>query len=524
MASDPAVERRPLPGSERTRLPGARDLGRALPAAEIEVTIWLRRGSAPGPLPLAAGAGRGAVGPYLSRSDFARLHGARGEDIDQVRRFAEEAALEVREASVGRRSVRVAGSARDFERAFGTELRRFAYSGGTYRGRTGPLRVPRALAGAVEGVFGLDDRPQARAHVRRRRADSTLAGYSPLAVGAAYAFPPGSTGAGQTIGVVELGGGYSSEDLATFFGTLGEPPPTVTPVSVDGATNAPTGVPGGPDDEVELDLELAGALAPGARLVAYFAPNTDRGFLDALTTATHDAVNRPTIVSISWGGPEPSWTAQARAALDSAAEDAASLGLTVLAAAGDQGAGDGEPPGELAVDFPASSPHVLGCGGTRLVLGPGGVTSETVWNDLASGEGATGGGVSTAFPRPSFQRAASVPPAPNGFVGRGVPDVAGDADPDTGYAVRVDGAGAVLGGTSAVAPLWAALVARCNEALGTTLGLAAPLLYDPAVAPSFRDITAGSNGYYRAGPGWDPCTGLGTPNGTALLASLRRSG
>ncbi len=381
--------------------------------------------------------------------------------------------------------------------------------------------MPRELEGVVQGVFGLDDRPQARPHLRRRAPSAAaLPAYTPLEVARAYSFPSGATGRGQCIGLLEFGGGYTAADLAAYFEGLDLPIPEVTSVSVDGGTNAPTGSPNGPDAEVDLDLEMAGSLAPGARLVVYFAPNTDQGFLDALTTAAQDTTNRPSVISVSWGGPEPSWTAQARAALDAAAEDAASLGTTVLAAAGDQGAGDGEPGTTLAVDFPASGPHVLGCGGTRLSIVSGGIGSEVVWNDLAEGEGATGGGVSVVFPRPEFQATDAVPTAPNGFVGRGVPDVAGDADPETGYSVRVDGTSEVLGGTSAVAPLWAALLARINEARGRNAGYVALDLYAAAVAATFHDITVGSNGYYRAGPGWDACTGLGTPNGAALLAAL----
>jgi kumamolisin len=519
-------ERVAVPGSERRPILGARDLGPALHRVEVEVTLWLRRASEANQTPLAS---PGATGPlagrrYLPREEFARVHGARGADLDLVREFASRSSLEVRASSVPRRTVELVGSVNDLGAAFGTELRRFAYPGGTYRGRSGPITLPRAVAQAVEGVFGLDDRPQARPHVRRRRAGAVGPGYSPLTVGAAYGFPSGTGGAGQTIGLLELGGGYSSDDLATYFAGLGLATPTVTSVSVDGGNNAPTGGAGGPDDEVELDVEVAGALAPGARVVVYFAPNTDRGFLDALTSAAHDETNHPTVISVSWGGPEPSWTDQARAALDSAAEDASSLGISVLAASGDQGASDGEASGQLAVDFPASSPHVLACGGTRLTLRAGGIGSERVWNDLSVGEGATGGGVSATFARPTFQGTANVPLSPSGSAGRGVPDVAGDADPETGYAVRVDGSDVVLGGTSAVAPLWAALLARVNGALGTTLGLAAPLLYGPRAAATFHDITVGSNGFYSAGPGWDPCTGLGSPNGSTLLAALRVPG
>jgi kumamolisin len=252
----------------------------------------------------------------------------------------------------------------------------------------------------------------------------------------------------------------------------------------------------------------------------YFAPNTDAGFLDAVSSAIHAAAPAPSVVSISWGGPESSWTAQARQALDALFQDAAALGVTVITAAGDGGATDGPATGPLTVDFPSSSPNVLACGGTRLNLYGSGIGSETVWNDLAEGGGATGGGVSQAFPRPTFQSDASVPPAPNGFVGRGVPDVAGDADPGTGYAVLVDGSNTVIGGTSAVAPLWAGLIARINQARNRPLGFANPVLYPAPVSETFNDVTSGTNGGYSAGPGWDPCTGWGSPDGARLLAAL----
>jgi kumamolisin len=342
-------------------------------------------------------------------------------------------------------------------------------------------------------------------------------------VAAAYDFPPGADGAGQCLGLVELGGGFRPADLAQFFGGLGLAVPSVTAVSVGGGANAPTGNPNGPDAEVELDIEVAGSVAPGSRIVVYFAPNTDQGFLDALATAIHDTTNSPTIVSVSWGGPEESWTAQARAAFTSVLEDAAALGVTVLASAGDNGADDGGPGTGLGVDFPASSPGVIACGGTRLVLADGTVSSETVWNDLANGEGATGGGVSEDFARPSFQSNAHVPHAPNGFAGRGVPDVAGDADPTTGYRVLVDGTSSVIGGTSAVAPLWAGLVARLNQRLGKPVGYVNSQLYAVGGTAAFREVVSGNNGGYSAGPGWNACSGLGSPNGGALLAALRRA-
>ena len=172
------------------------------------------------------------------------------------------------------------------------------------------------------------------------------------------------------------------------------------------------------------------------------------------------------------------------------------------------------------MDFPAASPYVVGCGGTKLTISGGAIGSEQAWNELAANEGATGGGVSEVFALPSYQQSANVPKAPNGFVGRGVPDVAGNADPETGYNVVVDGQQSVIGGTSAVAPLWAGLLALINESLGANVGYVNPLLYSAKAEATFHDITSGNNGTYSAGKGWDACTGLGTPNGTALLAAL----
>ena len=290
----------------------------------------------------------------------------------------------------------------------------------------------------------------------------------------------------------------------------------MTAVGVAGGSNQPGG---SADDEVMLDIEVSGALAPGAHIVVYFAPNTDQGFYEAISQAAHDSVNKPSVMSISWGGPEDSWTSPSLAAMETALEDAVALGVTVTVAAGDNGSSDGESDGQPHVDFPASSPYSLGCGGTKLVSSAGAIASEVVWNETASDEGATGGGVSVEFALPAWQRGSKVPKAPNASAGRGVPDVAGDADPLTGYQVLVDGQRAVIGGTSAVAPLWAALIARCNQSLGAALGDVHAALYQIGER-AFHDITRGNNGAYQAAPGWDACTGLGSPNGQALLSAL----
>lgn len=511
-------DRVPVPGSERLPLPDARDAGAPDPNERITISVVVRPRA---PVPhTVTDTGSSSVSPPIDRAEFAAAHGADPTDLERIREFAHASDLTVEEASAARRTVVLNGTIAAMGAAFGTELRRYAHPDGIYRGRTGPLLVPAEIAPIVQGVFGLDDRPQARTHYRIRAGAGVS--YTPLQLAHLYDFPVGLDGAGQCIAIIELGGGYRPDDLGAYFGALGLPVPSVEVVSVDQGQNQPTGSPNSADGEVALDIEIAGALAPGARLAVYFAPNTDRGFLDAITTAIHDTARQPTVLSISWGGPESSWTAQATQAMDQAFQDAVALGLTVCCASGDRGSSDGVTDGQAHVDFPASSPHVLACGGTRLDSAGGAITAEVVWND---GNGASGGGVSGVFAQPAWQAGRNVPaPAPGGVQGRGIPDVAGNADPATGYSVQVDGQQLVFGGTSAVAPLWAGLIARLGQQTrqaGRPLGYLAPLLYAlPSSSSGFHDITQGTNGDYAAGPGWDPCTGLGSPDGTQLLDLL----
>ena len=525
----PQRNRISLPHSERAPMAGARRVGPSDPHQRIEVTILLRRRSKSNEYPKIdeLGARLPKERRHLTREDFAITHGAHPDDIASVRKFASDFGLQVISINPARRSVVLAGTIEAFSRAFEVELSRYEHPRGTYRGRTGPLTIPTELSEAVEGVFGLDDRPQAQPHFRIRKKPAGPAqpriqqgGYDPPQVAQAYDFPTGLDGSGQSIAILELGGGYNAGDLDAFFSSLQLPTPQVTTISVDAGANSPTGDRSGPDGEVELDIEIAGAIAPRAQIGVYFAPNTDRGFLDALTTAIHDTNLRPSVISISWGGPESAWTQQAMNAFDSACQDAAAMGITVFAASGDNGATDGDPSGNLTVDFPASSPHISGCGGTKLTASGNTITDEEVWNELSQNEGATGGGVSQVFPLPTWQQGANVPNSPKGQPGRGVPDVAGDADPTTGYNVFVDGSSAIIGGTSAVAPLWAALIALINQSLNQPVGFLNPLLYSRNVEAALNDISQGSNGSYSAAPGWDPCTGLGSPDGTKLLAVL----
>jgi kumamolisin len=522
------MARRPLKGSERSPLPNSRSLGPADPAERLEVTVVVR---ATDPQGLQTrmqeiATSRGSRN-HLSRADYARRHGASRADLDAVREFAEAHGLAVVQEHAGRRTLVLAGTVAQFNDAFDVELQQCSHPGGTYRGRTGPVHVPAELSGIIEAVLGLDNRPQAEAHFRMkatqsgRRSRSARAGaasFTPVQLAAIYDFPQGD-GEGECIALIELGGGYRPQDLQTYFSGLGVPLPTVTAVSVDQATNQPTGDPDGPDGEVMLDIEVAGAIAPAAAIAVYFAPNTDAGFLDAVTTAIHDDVRKPSVVSISWGGAESTWTQQAMTTMDEAFQAAAAMGITVCVAAGDSGSTDGVSDGSNHVDFPASSSHTLACGGTSLQANGTTIVSEVVWNDGNPASGATGGGVSTVFALPSWQQnlvTTDVEGATSPLSMRGVPDVSADADPQTGYSILVDGTTAVFGGTSAVAPLWAGLIARINAATGRSAGLVNPALYGQPSA--LHDITQGNNGGFAASPGWDACTGLGSPDGAKVAA------
>jgi kumamolisin len=510
-----------IQGSERAELPAARTVSAADPAEQILVTVIVRRRARQDFQNRVAALASGRhTGGYLTRAEFAERYGAAASDLAAVRAFAVSHELAVLEEHAARRTLLLSGSVAQFCKAFDVKLHRMAYPGGSYRGRVGAVMGPAELGNIIEAVLGLDDRPQAKTHFRLQTAANkrpakapTQVSYEPPQVASLYAFPAG-TGQGQCVGLIELGGGFVPADLATYFAGLNIAPPKVTAVSVDQATNNPTGEVDGPDGEVMLDIEMVGALAPGASIAVYFAPNTDAGFLDAITTAIHDTANQPSVISISWGDAESTWATEAMTAMDEAFQAAATLGITVCVASGDSGSSDGVASGDH-VDFPASSPHVLACGGTSLRGTQTTIASEVVWNDSSSG-GASGGGVSSFFATPGWQAGLSADRegVSSPLAMRGVPDVAGDADPDTGYDVRIDGEDTVIGGTSAVAPLWAALIARINQTSGKNAGLVNPQLYGNPQA--LRDITSGNNGDFDATIGWDACTGLGSPNGTLL--------
>jgi kumamolisin len=470
----------------------------------------------------------------MGRDEFEKEYGSSDDDIRKTVEFANHAGLSVVKTEKEKRAIELRGSITQMEKAFGTSLSNYKRADGlVFRARKGAVKIPAVLQGIVVGIFGLDNRPVATPKFKIRKKGRKIASrqaasssFFPPAISKLYNFPQDVTGKGQSIAIIELGGGFRMEDLTAYFKRLKLPVPKVVAVSVDGAHNSP-GKASGPDGEVMLDIEVAAGIAPDAEIIVYFAANNDKAFLDAIMAAIHDKTNQPSVISISWGSAEGEaggWTASSMNAFDQAFHAAATLGITVCAAAGDNGSNDNINDGKVHVDFPAASPFCLACGGTLLSASNGRVSSEVVWHEADGG--ATGGGISDVFPLPSYQTGATVDKSLNtGKPGRGVPDIAADADPASGYNIQVDGQSMVIGGTSAVAPMMAGLVALLNEKLGRTVGFIHPKMY--AHTSVFRDITQGNNITtpnnmgYSAHAGWDACSGNGVPDGLKLLSILQ---
>jgi kumamolisin len=501
-----------IPGSRHPAPEGMRATGRVPDSEPITISVYLKDRS--GDAGVEGGRQLGGVGMRASlRATRTADH---ADDVAAVEAYASASGLTVTQADPARRLVQITGNAADFEKAFGTELQHYEHEGHVCRGREGALHLPSDLVSRIDAVLGLDTSPIATPKIVPHRGPTQPAGYLPNEVAALYGFSE-LDGTGQCIAIVELGGGFRDADTQAAFKAMGLPVPDVTAVSVDEGTNSP-GDGSGADGEVALDIQVAGGVAPGAMLAVYFAPNTSQGFVDAISQAVHDETNKPSVISISWGSPEANWSGQALTAMNAALKDAVTVGVTVLCASGDALATDGDSDGKAHVDYPSSNPYVLGCGGTHIETSDGKVTAETVWK---SNGGGTGGGVSDLFALPAYQATAKVPKPTVSAGGRGVPDVAGNADPDSGYRIITDGQTGIIGGTSAVAPLWAGLIAAFNAKRSKPVGFVHAALYQHGA--SFRDITSGDNRSgpigFDAGPGWDACTGLGSP-APAVFAQL----
>jgi len=479
--------------------------------------------------------------PVLSYEEHAQRYGSTAQDLAAVQTFAAAHGLEVTEASAARRVVELSGTLATFAEAFAVRFRLFDSPRRVFRSHTGPVAVPRELHGVIEDVIGLDDRPLLLPWAAAAGGGLDRLSYvDPRTLAAHYQFPSGATGAGQCIGVLQFGGGYTESDLETYFSLRGITMPQIALVTLGGQTNQPADratilqcgqclgvVPVGVGDVVDLqslaalssfectmDLQLLGTLAPGARLVTYMAPETPRGQYLAFSTAIFDPANAPAVINCSWGGPESEIPRNNAISLDRLFQHAALKGVTICVSSGDFGDGTVRY-GKPTPQFPATSPYVLSCGGTSVSAD---LSRETSWYEVSPnlpGPMSGGGGFSQVFAIPDWQKAAGT-----GSAWRGYPDIAAKADVVGGYDVVISGLDLAMGGTSAAAPLWAALAALLNERLGKPVGLLGPHLYTQPFAQAVRDITKSGGGPCTPTPGWDMCTGLGVPVGTALLAAL----
>ena len=523
---------RPRPGHRRVR-----DLTVHEWHQPIDVTLMLRE--RPGALSIAHSvawlheAQRRGV-QRVSGEELQAQHACAGSDRARVASWAHRNGLRVLNDDPLTRRVTVRGRTGHLSELFGVQLQQMRWErphgSVEYRGHMGPVRLAAELSGVVTGVFGLDDRPVAEPQLRQPHASRpAIVSYDPPEIAAVYAFPRmPNLGEGMhiTAGLIELGGVAHRADVESAFTRLALPPPEIVNVSIDGTV--PESDPDGADMEVALDYQVLGAMvqamAPRARvtIVAYNAPNSERGFMNAVAAAATDRLHRPQAASISWGSPEDNWTIQGMRAMDSLFASGSLRGVTYSAAAGDAGSSNAELDGRQHAEFPASSPHVWACGGTTLLALRGHLISETVWNELALDAGAAGSGVSGVFAPPDYQARNGVQPrsADRHTPGRGLPDGSGVADPVTGWNIVACGKLMITGGTSAVAPMYTALWSLIAASRGSRLGMPHPIVYARR-GRAFNDVIQGNTGGpYAARKGWDAASGWGSPNGRALMREL----
>jgi kumamolisin len=527
-----------LPGSRRPARAGAKRIADVPADSPIEVTVAIR-----GPkLPDDDALGQ----PALSREQFRHHYAASQHDADQVAANLQAYGLKIDETSLINRTLRVSGTAAQMEAAFQAQLGIYHDAQqGNFRGRASILKVPTALGGIVQGVFGLDERRVALRHTQFRELEHLQAApLTPKQVAQRYAFPQGD-GKGQVIGIAEFGGAYFPADAKAFNEKYQLPLPTITPVSVGLPVLTPSQVQKlrparrkqviEDSGEVMMDIEIVASLCPAATILVFFAPFTQKGWVDLIGKLVAGTPQPCSILSVSWGLAEdsPDWTESARTAIDTALKSAALQGITVCVAAGDDGSGDQEQDNRAHVNFPASSPSVLSVGGTML----SGADEVVWWNapgDRSGGGGATGGGVSVLFQRSAWQDVTVASLNAGSIDGRVIPDIAAVAG-DPFYDLIFQNHDAPAGGTSASTPVWAALLARVHAALpaGTQPQFLTPQLYRKAAdgkamgARVCTDITTGNNTSspnpgrgYEAANGYDAVSGWGVPIGTALLQAL----
>jgi kumamolisin len=535
-----------LPGSSHAVPVGSKAVRQTSGQRWLELTVGVKRVK---PLPdlSALDDKLPADRTYMTREQLVDQHGSDPKAIKAIEAFAKANNLIVTRNEPASARMGLGGTVADVNAAFGVTLFDYTHPKlGAFRARTGPVHVPAALANAITAVFGLNNHRILRRtfrpahHVAPAMSTPARPWFIPAELAGIYNFPPADTSK-QCIGLLEFGGGVETSDVTDYFAKIKQSAPSVKVVAADGVSVDPSADPES-TGEVMLDIDVAGALAGGAKIVTYFSTFDEKGLIDCLSAVINDSANDPSVVSISWGWDENEsfnnegviWSSAAITHCNASLLALAHLGITVCVSTGDDGSEAQLQDGRAHVNFPATSPYVLAVGGTTLHVkkdakGAARVT-EVVWND-GPGSG-TGGGVSDVTPAPAWQTGKVVASInPGHFAGRAIPDVAANADPATGYLTMSGGKLQIVGGTSASAPLWASLIARINAANGARTGNFNALLYSTfGPGGALRDITVGDNdtdgllrGQYKAGPGWDACTGWGVPDGQKLRAALSGS-
>jgi kumamolisin len=528
-------------GSERPRAKGARRIKDANPGSPVVVTIMLRGPKMPGADQLG--------GRTLSAREFNARYSASKRDADKVSQVLRKLGLKIGYVSLPARCMEVSGSVAEMEAAFHPGLGIYKSAAqGVFRDREGEYKVPASLKKIVKAVLGFGERRVARRKPAKARTRSArrLRAFEPIDIETHYHFPPGDA-AGQKIAIAEFGGGYFADDLAAYCKKFNRPVAKVKTISIDTPVRTQAQIqrlkPPGRQDEIDstgevmMDVQIVAGLCPKAEIFVYFARDHQKGWVDLITRAIEDG---PVALSISWGAAEDGgdWSKAALAAVNDQLNWAAMRGITVCGAAGDDGSGDLQTNMRAHVDFPSSSPFVLAVGGT-MITHKSGKTVEKVWRvgpgrRVNESGGATGGGVSGIFPRPKWQKAGITSLNKNGKDGRIVPDITALAGPPM-YDLIFQQARSIAGGTSASAPLWAALIARVNALLPRRKRqrYLTPLLYretSHGVAMGqlvCHDVTIGNNittpkpdKGFKATRGFDAVSGWGTPIGTSLLLAL----
>ncbi|MFG3051101.1 protease pro-enzyme activation domain-containing protein [Kitasatospora sp. NPDC048239] len=463
-------------------------------------------------------------GRYLTPQQFTERFGPTKAAVEQVKSYLTAQGLAVSGVSDNRQVVNAQGTAEQIAKAFGTHESAYLdpQQQRTFFANDAAASVPADLAEVVQGVSGLNNHTvRTTRNVKPGTAPAAApnaapSGFGPTQYDGAYNLDrTGADGTGVTVALWEFDG-YSSANLRTYDSQYGLTGPAVSTVSVDGANY--DSKPGDGQGEVELDSEIVRGVAPKATQLVYEAPNSDQGEIDMAAKIVAD--NRVSVISISWGSCEPDTTASSMTAVDNSFKQAAAQGISIFSASGDDGSRDctrsTSGSGVKAVDFPASSPHQTGVGGTNLKVSGSAYSSESAWSTA-------GGGVSTVFAKPAWQTGTGI----TGTM-RTVPDVSSNADPASGFAIYTAGGWQVYGGTSAAAPLWSGYAAQFNQkakAAGQpVLGEASPKLYAVAngsgYAAAFHDVTTGKNQDFSTKAGYDQVTGWGSPIADALNTAL----